>query len=108
MNEKKRVLDKELNNTYLAEASIFPHCTIARNFDKYSIIITFWRETSPKPGNSKGSSQNIRWFLKALFNHQLKINTTAKRSYQSKIIKFFFLAGGVVDVWPGYWGDFPV
>ena len=67
INEKKRVLNKERNNTYYAEASIFPRCTTACNIDKYSIMITFWRETSPKslpPGNSEGSSQNIRWFLK--------------------------------------------
>ena len=54
--------------------------------------MTFWRETSPKslpPGN-KRSSKNIRWFLKTHYNHQLKINITAKRSNQLKIIKFFF------------------
>ena len=92
ISEKKRVLNKERNNTYLAEASIFPRCTTACNIDKYSIMITFWRETSAKslpPGNSEGSSQNITWFLKTHFNHQFKINITAKRSYQSKIIKFF-------------------
>ena len=58
----------------------------------YIMIITFWRETSPKslpPGN-RGSTQNIRWFLKTHYNHQLKINITAKRSYQIKIIKVFF------------------
>ena len=70
------------------------HCTTTCDFDKYIVIITFWRETSP-PGN-KGSSQNIRWFLKAHYNQKLKINITAKRSYQLKIIKFFF--------WPqGFW-----
>ena len=31
INEKKRVLNKERNNTYLAEASIFPRCTTACN-----------------------------------------------------------------------------
>ena len=81
------------------------HCTITCDFDKCIVIITFWRETSP-PGN-KGSSQNIRWFLKAHYNHRLKINITAKRSYQLKIIKFFFLAAGVLGGW-GYWGNFPV
>ena len=85
INEKKRVLNKERNNTYLEEASIFPRCTTACDFDKYSITITFWRETSP---NSEGSSQNITWFLKTHFSHQFKINITAKRSYQSKVIKF--------------------
>ena len=67
-------------------------------------MITFWRETSPKslpPGN-KGSTKNIRWFLKTHYNHQLKINITAKRSYQLKIIKFFFLADGVLGGW-GLW-----
>ena len=61
----------------------------------YIIIIAFWRETSPKslpPGN-RGSTQNIRWFLKTHYNHQLKINITAKRSYQIKIIKVFGGAG---------------
>ena len=79
------------------------HCTTTCDFDKYIVIITFWRETSP-PGN-KGSSQNIRWFLKTHYNHQLTINVTAKRSYQLKIIKFFFLAAGVLGGW-GYWGEF--
>ena len=86
INEKKRVLNKERNNTF------FPRCTTACNFDKYSIMITFSRETLPKslpPGNSEEWSQNITWFLKTHFNHQFKINITAKLSYQSKIIKLF-------------------
>ena len=49
------------------------------------------------PGN-RGSTQNIRWFLKTHYNHQLKINITAKRSYQLKIIKFF---GGLAGLWVG-------
>ena len=69
------------------------HCTTTCDFDKYIVIITFWRETSP-PGN-KGSSQNIRWFLKTNYNYQLKINITAKRSYQLKMIKFFFWQEGL-------------
>ena len=58
-------------------------------------MITFW-ETSPKslPSGNKGSTQNIRWFLKTHDNHQSKINITAKRSYQLKIIKFFFWQAG--------------
>ena len=68
-------------------------CTITCDFDKCIVIITFWREPSP-PGN-KGSSQNIRWFLKTHYSHQLKINITAKRSYQLKIIKFFFWQEGL-------------
>ena len=53
-----------------------------------------------RSGN-KGSPQNIRWLLKTHYNYQLKINITAKRSYQSKIIKFFFGGQGlwVVDGW---------
>ena len=101
INEKKRVLNKERNNTYLAEASIFPTL--------YHYMLIKWREISPKslpPGN-KGSTQHIRWFLKTHYNHHLKINITAKRSYQLKIIKLFFLAAGVVGGW-GYWGNFPV
>ena len=47
MNEKKRVLNKERNHTYLAEASIFP-TLYHYSFDKYIIIITFRRETLPK------------------------------------------------------------
>ena len=43
-------------------------------------------------------TQNIRWFLKTHYNHQLKINITAKRSYQLKIIKFF---GGLAGLWVG-------
>ena len=39
INEKKRVLNKERNNTYLAEASIFSHYTTTCDFDKYIIII---------------------------------------------------------------------
>ena len=70
-------------------------------------MITFWRETSPKslpPGN-KGSTKNIRWFLKTHYNHQLKINITAKRSYQLKIIKFFSF-GRRGSGWVGILGEF--
>ena len=108
-NEKKRVLNKQRNNTYLAEASILPYCTTACNYDKYITIITFWRETAPKslPPRNKGSSQwNIKWFLKTHYNHQSKINITPKRSSQSKIIKFFFRQAGLWMGGPGYWGDF--
>ena len=73
-------------------------------------MITFWRETSPKslPPRNEGSTQNIRWFLKTHYNHQLKINITAKRSYQLKTIQFFFFfAGGIMGGW-GYWENFPV
>ena len=76
-------------DSYLAQASLFP---TLYHYMLLIIIITFWRETSPKslpPGN-KGSTQNIRWFLKTHYNHQIKINITAKRSYQLKIIRFFF------------------
>ena len=80
--------------------------------------ITFWRETSPQflPPGSKESSRNIRWFLKTHYNHQLKINITAKRSYQSKIMNrnnqrsssfFSFSAGRVVDGWAGILREFP-
>ena len=34
-------------------------------------------------------------FLKTHYNHQLKINITAKRSYQLKIVKFFFWQAGL-------------
>ena len=68
--------------------------------------------TLPKslpPGNSEGSSQNITWFLKTHFNHQFKINITANRSYQSKIIKFFsFWQAELRMCGPGYLGNFPV
>ena len=44
---------------------------------------------------------------KTHYNHQLKINITAERSYKSKIINFFWKAwlwmGGL-----GYWGNLPV
>jgi len=75
-------------------------------FDKYIFTITFWQETSPKslPRQNKGSSQNIRWFLKTYYNHQLKINIAAKRSYQWKIIKFFF--GRLGCEWVGILGEF--
>ena len=48
-------------------------------FDKYIITITFLRETSPKslPPQNKGSSQNIIWFLKTYYNHQLMRNIAA-------------------------------
>ena len=39
INEKKRVLNTERNNTYLAEASISPHFTTTWDFDKYTILI---------------------------------------------------------------------
>ena len=41
INEKKRVLNTERNNTYLAEASISPHFTTTCDFDKYTIILHF-------------------------------------------------------------------
>ena len=76
---------------------------------KHALIsqTTFWRETSPKslpPGN-RGSTQNIRWFLKTHYNHKLKISITAKRSYQIKIIKVFFF-GRRVCGWVGILGEF--
>ena len=46
---------------------------------------TFWRKTSPKslpPGN-RGSTQNNRWFPKTHYNHQFKMNITAKRSWRA-------------------------
>ena len=71
-------------------------------------MITFWRETSPKslpPGNSEGSSQNITWFLETHFNHQFKINITAKRSYQSKDNQVFsFWQAGLWMCGSGYRG----
>ena len=39
--QKKRVLNTERNNTYLAEASISPHFTTTCDFDKYTIILNF-------------------------------------------------------------------
>ena len=48
IHENKRVLNTERNNTYLAEASISPHFTTTCDFDKYTIIIAFWRKPSPK------------------------------------------------------------
>ena len=40
INEKKRVLSTECNNTYLVDASTSPHFTTTCDFDKYTIIIT--------------------------------------------------------------------
>ena len=45
-------------------------------------------------------------YINFFINHQLKINITAKLTHQSKIIKFFFLAGRVADVWVGILGEF--
>ena len=116
LNEKKRVLSKERNHTYLAEASILPHCTTAWNFDKYSTIITFWRETSTSfpgpfpwlggapppsqgkgpgnevgetsprslpPGNSNGSSQNIRLLRDCFFKHISPLQNVLTNQRQS-------------------------
>ena len=81
------------------------HCTCYLHYHNYILAGNISAKSLP-PGN-RGSTQNIRWFLKTHYNHQLKINITAKRSYQLKIIKVFFVAGGVVGGW-GYWGNFPV
>ena len=53
--------------------------------DIYIIIITFWRETSKSlPFEEKDRHKILdRWLLKTHYNHQLKKNITAKRSYQS-------------------------
>ena len=112
INKKKRVLKTECNN--LAEASISPHFTTTCDFDKYmyTIIITFWRETSPKslPSGNRGPSPNItcRCFLKTHYNHKLKIDTTDCKTFlPSKTIKFFWQTGlGIGGL--GYWGNFPV
>ena len=66
------------------------HCTTTGYLNYHNYILA--GNISPKslpPGN-RGSTQNIRWFLKTHYNHQLKISITAKRSYQIKIIKVFF------------------
>ena len=106
---RKSLLNTERNNTYLAEASISPHFTTTCDFVKYTIIITFWRGTSAKslPSGNKGSSPNIRCFLKTHYNHKLKINTTAKRSYHQRQSSFFWQTGLGMDGL-GYWGNFPV
>ena len=99
-------LNTERNNTYLAEASISPHITTTCDSLKYTII-TFWRETSPNylPSGNKGSSPNIRCFLKAHYNHKLKINTTAN-VLTIKDNQGSFLADVVGNEWAGILGEF--